>query len=76
LPIYRLLQRSAFSPEDIASLVSAYEDCLRILKLSESSDTVKEVVARHVIEIAQTGVRGAAQIRELALKQIKVPPLS
>src|SRR6516165_1700217 len=36
--IYRLLQNSAFAPEDIAPLVAAYEDCLRALKLSDRSD--------------------------------------
>ena len=33
MAIYRLLQQTAFSPEDIALLVKAYEDCLAALKL-------------------------------------------
>ena len=36
MPIYRLLQQTAFTPEDIALLVKAYEDCLRALNLATS----------------------------------------
>jgi hypothetical protein len=35
--IYRLLQHSAFTPEDIDQVAAAYEDCLRILKLTNRS---------------------------------------
>jgi hypothetical protein len=46
MAIYRLLQNSAFAPEDITALVAAYEDCLRILKLSDRSDPITAVVAK------------------------------
>jgi hypothetical protein len=55
--IYRLLQQSAFGPEFIDLMVTAYEDCLRILQLSDRSDPLAEVIAKKIIEIAQTGVR-------------------
>ena len=57
MAIYRLLQNSAFAPEDIAPLVAAYEDCLRTLKLSDRSDPITEIVAKKIIELAQTGIR-------------------
>ncbi len=38
MAIYRLLQHSAFTPEAIAPIVAAYEDCLRILKLTNRTD--------------------------------------
>jgi hypothetical protein len=50
MAIYRLLQNSAFAPENIASLVAAYEDCLRTLKLSDRSDPITEIVAKKIIE--------------------------
>jgi len=70
MTLYRLLQRSAFAPEDIAPLVAAYEDCLRALKLSNGSDPINEIVAKKIIEIAQTGIRNPAQLGRLALEEI------
>jgi hypothetical protein len=64
MAIYRLLQQAAFTPEDIALLVKAYEDCLGVLNLADQPDAKTETVARAIIEIAQTGVRDPVQIRE------------
>jgi hypothetical protein len=74
MAIYRLLQHSAFTPEDIVPIGEAYEDCLRILKLADRSDPLTEIIAKAIIQIAQTGVRDPVQIRELALKQLGTPP--
>ena len=73
MAIYRLLQHSAFMPEDIAPIVAAYEDCLRILKLTNRADPFTEIIAKAVFEIAQTGVRDPVHLREFALKQIGAP---
>ncbi len=70
MAIYRLLQQTAFSPEDITLLVKAYEDCLRTLRLSDQPDAMTEAVARAVIEIAQTGVREPTQICARVLDRI------
>jgi len=70
MAIYRLLQQSAFLPEDIAPIVAAYEDCLSILQLTNRSDPLTEIIAKTVFEIAQTGVRDPVQLRERALAQI------
>ena len=74
MAIYRLLQQSAFMPEDIQPIVTAYEDCLSILQLSNRSDPFTEIVAKTVFEIAQTGVRDPVQLRQRALEQIGTPP--
>ena len=68
MAIYRLLQNSAFVPEDIGRLVAAYENCLRILNLSDRSDPITERIAKKVIEVAQTGMRDPARIGQLALE--------
>jgi hypothetical protein len=73
MAIYRLLQHSAFMPEDIQPIVAAYEDCLRILKLANRSDPLTEIIAKAIFKIAQTGVRDPIQLRELALRQIGSP---
>ena len=74
MAIYRLLQHSAFTPEDIAPIGAAYEDCLRILKLTNRSDPLTEIIAKTIFEIAQTGVRDPVRLRKLALEQIGAPP--
>jgi len=70
MAIYRLLQQSAFTPEDVVLLVKAYEDCLRVLNLADQPAAKTETVARAVIEIAQTGVRDPVQIRERVVAQL------
>ena len=70
MAIYRLLQNSAFVPEDIGRLVAAYENCLRILNLSDRSDPITELIAKKVIEVAQTGMRDPARSGQLALEEI------
>ena len=73
MAIYRLLQHSAFGPEDIGLMATAYEDCLRILNLTDRSDPLTEVIATKIIEIAQTGVRDSARMRQMALQDIDLP---
>ena len=72
MAIYRLLQNSAFAPEDIVRLVAAFEDCLRILNVANRSDPLAELLAKKIIEIGQTGMRDPAQIGRLALKEIGI----
>jgi hypothetical protein len=72
MAIYRLLQNSAFAPEDIGRLVAAYEDCLRILNVIDRTDPISEFLAKKIIEIGQTGMRDPVQIGRLALKEIGI----
>jgi hypothetical protein len=72
MAIYRFLQNAAFAPEDIAPLVAAYEDCVRTLKLSDRSDPITQVLAKKIIEIAQTGIRDSARLGRLALEELGV----
>lgn len=74
MAIYRLLQQSAFTPEDIAPVGAAYEDCLRILKLTDRSDPLTDIIAKAIFAIAQTGVRDPIQLRNLTLEKIGTPP--
>ena len=71
MAIYRLLQNAAFAPEDIAPLVAAYEDCLRTLKLSDRSDPTAQVLAKKIIEIAQTGIRDSARLGRLGRRHCR-----
>jgi hypothetical protein len=71
--IYRLLQNSAFGPEDIERLATAYEDALRALKLSDRDDPITEIVAKRIIEAAQTGLRDPDSLCATAIKDLRVP---
>jgi hypothetical protein len=70
MPIFRLLQNAVFGPEEIKRLTTAYEDALRILGLTDRADPMTEILARKIIEIAQTGERDPAQIRSKAVAAI------
>jgi hypothetical protein len=71
--IYRLLQEAAFGPEDVENLAAAYEDALRILGLKSRTDPLTELVAKRIIEVAQTGVRDPAKICALAIEGLYGP---
>lgn len=70
MAIYRLLQKSAFGPEEIERMTTAYEDALRVLGLTDRADPLTEILAKKIIEIAQTGERDPAKIRAKAVAAI------
>jgi hypothetical protein len=58
MPIIRLLQYEAFSPEDIGVIIGAFESAVSVLRLTERDDPETiERVARKIIKCAQTGER-------------------
>jgi len=73
VPIYRLLQGSAFGPEEISRVTAAYEDALHTLQLVNRTDPITEIVAKKIFEIAQTGERDPVRIKTLALKELGIP---
>ena len=73
MPIYRLLQNMPMGPEDIRRLTTAYEQALRTLGIVDRGDPMAELVARKIIEIAQTGIREPADISAQAIKEIGIP---
>ena len=74
MAIYRLLRTDvSFGPEEIQAMHSAYEDVCKQLGLREQkNDRVTEVVALKIIEIARTGERNTAVLRDGALKSLGV----
>lgn len=72
MAIYRLLQNSPMGPEEISRLETAYEQTLRAIGLKDRNDPITEMIAKKIIEIAQTGVRDPAQISTLAIKEIGI----
>jgi hypothetical protein len=70
MPIVRLLQYEAFRPEDIKVMTAAFEDALSSLGLVDRGDPRTEIVARKIIECAQTGERDPVRLRDSALKSL------
>jgi hypothetical protein len=71
--IYRLLENSAFDPERIKMMVDAYECACRALDLvGNKTDPVTEIVARKIVEIAQTGLTDSQIICERSLEELGI----
>jgi hypothetical protein len=76
MAIQRLLQNSAFEPEQIAYIATAYEDALHELGLVNGTDPITEIIAKKIIEIAQTGERDPLKIRGRAIAELGVRPFT
>ena len=72
MAIYRLLQFSAFEPDQIACMRAAYEDALTALDLSDRQDPITELVAKRIIEAAQAGERDPDRLCEVALRDLAI----
>jgi hypothetical protein len=69
--IYRLLQKSAFGPEDTKRMGDAYELALIQLELKNRYDPLTEDIARFIVEIAQTGEKDPNTICARALSLLR-----
>ncbi len=69
MSINRLLQDSAFEPQQIERIAAAYKEVLHGLRLTNRIDPLTEFVAERVFGIAQTGAIDTARITESALKE-------
>jgi hypothetical protein len=71
VPIYRLIEKEAFEPEDVALMCNVFEELLQTLRLSDREDPVATLVARKVIELAQTGVREEHWRRRVSTSRLR-----
>ena len=69
MPIIRLLQNEPLGPEDIEIVSAVYEQTLSSLGLVDQTDPLTEIVAKKIIECAQTGERDPVRLREGAFKR-------
>ncbi len=73
MAIYWLLRSAgvSFDPEAIYAMHSAYEDvCAQFGISNEKNGRVTEIVALKIIEIATTGERDMAAMRDSALRSL------
>ena len=64
MAIYRLLQNdTAFDPEALKAMTTAYESLLRSLRC-DRADPITEVIAKKIIDAAKTGLRDPILLRQ------------
>ena len=73
MPIRVLLAKSNLPPDEIEKLSSAFDRALRSLNIADrKDDPIGKIVARKIIEVRETGVRDAAEIADIVVKQLKL----
>ena len=70
MPIRSILRDQSFGPEEIDTLVAAFEDTLRALGLVDRDDPLVMTVAILVIDFAKQGERDPVKLRENSLKAL------
>jgi hypothetical protein len=70
VPIYSFLKDSDFGPEEIKIIAAAYERACEELKLTEKPEQMKNLVAKRVFEIAQTGARDPQWISDRVVRDL------
>jgi len=72
MAIYRLLQNSAFEPDQVKTMGQAFEAVCAALGITDSrNDPRAEAVAGAIIALAQQGVTSAEELCARALAQVR-----
>jgi hypothetical protein len=71
MAIYRIFKQRVFEPEAVICMAKAYGDALVALQLSDRHDPITEIVARKIVEIAESGERDPDRIRDRALEELR-----
>ena len=70
MPIYPLLQKLGFNPEDCQAMGSAFETCLDKLALTDRTDPIAVAIAKKIVELRQRGERDPDRLCELAMSEL------
>lgn len=68
MPIKRLLERHVFPPELVVILGEVFEDVLKSLDLTNREDPLTELIAKKVIELAESGERNPIRLKALTVE--------
>jgi hypothetical protein len=71
MAIYRIFRERPFEPEAVISMSRAYESVLVALQLTDRQDPFTEIVAKKIVEIAETGELDPDRLRNRALEEIR-----
>ena len=73
MPMSPFLSYRAFDPEAIETLAEAYEHACHSLGLAVRDDQLNQLIAEHVIKLAQIGVRNPVAICLLTVREFIKP---
>jgi len=71
MPITPFLAGRTFEPEQITVMSAAFGDTCKALGLSEADHPLTSLVARHVMGLAQRGVKNRTVLYLLTLEQFR-----
>jgi len=74
VPITPYLTNQAFEPEVLEEMSAAFVKTCRALGLEDRPDKLTELVAQHIIEMAQRGIRGRTALYFGALEKFTSDP--
>ena len=70
MAILQLVKGSAFDPEQIKVMTEAYEATLKSLHLKAGTDPINEIIAKKIVNIAQTNERDPKRISERTINEL------
>ena len=72
--MHPFLETEAFGPEELHTIVAAFEEVLSELRLTDRNSPAVEVVAKRIIALARRGENDPGNLRDLVLKSIRKLP--
>lgn len=73
MPIKKYIPGTAFGPETIKDMTTAFERIRTILNLENPDDPLVEIVAKKVISLASQGTLDPKEIERLVIADTKRP---
>ena len=70
MPIYSILQNSAFEPERIELVATAFEETLRFLNIVDRKDPLAEDIAKAIFRAAQKGESNPERLQRAAIAEL------
>jgi hypothetical protein len=72
MTIHKFLPKTAFGPEEIERLVTAYHLTLRAFNLANRDDPTTRRIAKKIIEISRTGIEEPELISQLTIEELSL----
>ena len=76
MPITAHLDNEAFEPELIEAMSAAFTEACSTLGLADRTDPMREIVARKIIEAAQSGLRTQVALYMSAIQELSPTTIS
>jgi hypothetical protein len=71
LPISSYIQHQAFAPATVEQMSQAFDDACKTLGIADRMDPLMELVAKHIIKLAQRGVAGRTAFYLATMKEFR-----